>query len=92
MTLDTVLLLVVSIYLALVAYGVAGAGRRLAGPPRLITDGLLVLLPPGLLAGTLAMTEEGPLVAQWWRLFAGMPVAGAIVAVLADRIGRAAAR
>lgn len=91
MTLDTLLLMVVTIYLVLVAYGVVGARARLAGRGRRLAEALLVLLPPAILAGALVAAGEGAVVASWWRLFAGMPVAGALVAIAAEQVARRAA-
>jgi hypothetical protein len=88
MTLGTLLLLILTIYLVLIAYGVVGAQRKLAGGALRLTRALLILLVPIALAGALAASGEGALVRQWWRLFVLMPVLGVVVAYLASRIGR----
>jgi hypothetical protein len=88
MTLGTVMLLILTVYLVLVAYGVVGARQKLGGGALRITRALLVLLVPALLAGALAASGEGDLVRQWWRLFVLMPVLGIAVAYLASRIAR----
>ena len=88
MTLGTLLLLVLTLYLVLIAYGVLGAQRKFSGGALRVTRALLVLLLPILLVGGLAASGEGALVREWWRLFALMPVLGIIVALLASRIGR----
>lgn len=88
MTLGTLFLMVVTIYLVLIAYGVVGARRRLRHGSLVVTQALLVLLPPALLIGALVAADEAPLVAEWSRLLIAMPIAGAIVAVLAERIAR----
>ena len=88
MTLGTLLLLILVLYLVLIAYGVVGAQRRFLGPALRITRVLLVLLVPVLLAGALTASGDGALVREWWRLFALMPVLGILVALLASRIGR----
>ena len=88
MTIGTTFLLILTAYLALIAYGIVGARRRLAGKALLVTEILLVLVLPVLLAGLLVATGEGELVRAWARFFIAMPVAGAIVAVLADQIAR----
>ncbi len=88
MTLGTLMLLVLVLYLVLIAYGVIGAQRKLTGGPLRVTRALLVLLVPLALAGGLAASGEGELVRQWWRLFVLMPILGVAVALLASRIGR----
>lgn len=88
MTLGTLMLLVLVLYLVLIAYGVVGAQRKLTGGSLRLTRALLVLLVPVALAGGLVASGEGDLVRQWWRLFALMPVLGVAVALLASRIGR----
>lgn len=88
MTLDTLLLMIVTIYLTLIAYGVAGVRRRMAGRPKLIAEVLLVAVPPLLLAGALVAADEAALVAAWWRLFALMAVSGAVIATLTEQIAR----
>jgi heme A synthase len=88
MTLGTLMLLVLIVYLALIAYGVVGSQRKLTGAALRITRALLVLLVPVMLAGALVASGEGDLVRQWWRFFALMPVLGVLVALLASRIGR----
>ena len=88
MTLGTLLLLIVSVYLVLIAYGVVGARRKLSGRALAVTLALLVLLVPVAIAGALAASGEGSLVCEWWRLFAIMPILGGAVAYLAARIGR----
>ena len=88
MTLGTLMLMVLIVYLVLIAYGMIGAQRKLAGSALRITRALLVLLVPTLLAGALAASGEGDLVRQWWRLFALMPALGIAVAYLAAQIAR----
>jgi len=88
MTIDSLLLTLVAAHLALVAYGVVGVRRRLAGRPKWVAEALMVVLPPAMIAGALVYFDEGALVAAWWRLFALMVVAGAIVAVVAEQVAR----
>ena len=93
MTLGTLMLLILTVYLVLIAYGVVGAERKKLAPAALrLTRALLVLLVPLLLVGALVASGEGDLVRQWWRLFVLMPVLGIIVAYLASRIGRSVGR
>jgi|KBSSwiStaDraftv2_1062776.scaffolds.fasta_scaffold2932532_2 hypothetical protein len=88
MTLGTLMLLILTVYLVLIAYGVVGAQRKLGGGALRITRALLIVLVPASLATALAASGEGALVRQWWRLFVLMPILGIIVAILASRIGR----
>lgn len=88
MTLDAVFLLLATIQLALVAYGVVGARRRLAGRPLLVAEALLVLLVPALIAALLAAAGEGAVVRDWGRFFIAMIFAGALTAALAEAIAR----
>ncbi|HMI20529.1 MAG TPA: hypothetical protein VK533_13405 [Sphingomonas sp.] len=87
MTLGTLMLLILTVYLVLIAYGVVGAERKKLAPGALrITRALLVLLVPVLLVGALLASGEQSLVRDWWLLFFLMPVLGIVVAWLAARI------
>ena len=89
MTLGTLMLLILIVYLVLVAYGVVGAERKKFGPAALrITRALLVLLVPVLLVGALLISGEDNLVRDWWLLFVAMPFLGMVVVWLAARIAR----
>lgn len=88
MTLGTFMLLMLTLYLVMIAYGIVGAQRKLGDGALRIARALLVLIPPVLLAIALAASGEGDLVRQWWRLFALMPILGIVVAYLASRIAR----
>jgi hypothetical protein len=89
MTLETLFLTIVLIYLVLIAYGIVGMRRRkMVGRPKLLTEILVVLVPPALIAGLLTVSGEGGLVLKWGLFLAAMPLAGAIVAVLTEQIAR----
>ena len=89
MTLGTLMLLILTVYLVLIAYGVVGMERKKLGPAaRRITRALLVLLVPALLVGALFASGEGEIVRDWWRLFLAMPLLGLVVAWLAARVAR----
>ena len=88
MTLGTLLLLILTVYLALIAYGVVGARKRLAGGALRVTRALLILLVPAALVGALYASGEGAVVREWGRLFVLMPILGIAVAYLASRIAR----
>jgi hypothetical protein len=93
MTLGTLMLLILTIYLVLIAYGVVGTGRKKLGPAaRRITHALLVLLVPALLVGALLASGEGEIVRDWWRLFLAMPLLGLVVVWLAARVARSVER
>jgi hypothetical protein len=89
MTLDTLFLMVVLIYLVLIAYGIVGMRKRkMVGRPKLMTEILIVLVPPAMIAGLLVLSGEGGVVIQWGLFLLAMPVAGAIAAVLTEQIAR----
>ena len=92
MTLETLFLIVVPAYLAIVAYGQVGARRRgLAARMRTVTGALRVIVPPTAVFVTLLSTGSAPLIARWCMVTLAMAVAGAIVAglveVVAPRVG-----
>lgn len=92
MTLETLFLIVVPLYLALVAYGQVGARKReLGGRTRAVAGGLRVALVPLALLLALWSTGDAVLLARWGAVTLGMLVAGAIVAalveVVAPRVG-----
>lgn len=92
MTLQTLYVILVPLYLVLVAYGQVGARKRgLSGRVRVIAGTLRVILPPAALMLALFSTGDAPIIAGWCTVTAGMLVAGAIVAglveVVAPRVG-----
>jgi Mn2+/Fe2+ NRAMP family transporter len=88
MTLGTFLLMILTLYLVLIAYGVVGARRKFSGRPLLLVQGLLVLVLPVALVLAMLFYDERDILIQWLRLFIAMPILGVIVAILADRIAR----
>ncbi|WP_404713563.1 hypothetical protein [Sphingomonas sp. MMS24-J13] len=89
MTLDTLFLMIVLIYLVLIAYGVVGMlKRKMVGRPKRVTEILIVLVPPAMIAGLLTASGEGGVVIQWGLFIGAMPIAGAIVVVLTELIAR----
>ena len=89
MTLPNLFLMIVLIYLVLIVYGIVGMRRRkMVGRPRVVTEVLIVLIPPALIAGLLALSGESGLVVQWGLFLGAMPAAGAVVAVLTELIAR----
>ena len=92
MTLETLFLIVVPAYLAIVAYGQVGARwRGLAPKMRGVTGALRVIVPPVAMFVALLSTGDALLIAGWGVVTLGMSVAGAIVAglveVVAPRVG-----
>lgn len=92
MTIETLFLLVVPIYLVLVAYGQVGARRRGLRPRmRAIAGGFRVALPPVALFLALLSTGDAALIAGWGMVTLGMVFAGAIAAglveIVAPRVG-----
>ncbi|NIJ09597.1 hypothetical protein FHS31_003234 [Sphingomonas vulcanisoli] len=92
MTLETLFLIVIPAYLAIVAYGQVGARRRgLAPKMRAMTGALRVLLPPVAIFVALLSTGDALLIMGWGMVTLGMAVAGAIVAglveVVAPKVG-----
>ncbi len=88
MTLGTLFLMILTMHLVLIAYGVVGARRRLAGWGLLVAEALLVLLLPAALVALLLATGESEIVRQWGRFLIAMPIVGAMVAALAEQIAR----
>jgi hypothetical protein len=86
MTLGTFLLMILTLYLVLIAYGVVRARRKFTGLTLLLVQGLLVLVLPVALVLTMLFYDERAILIQWSRLFIAMPVLGIVVAWLAARI------
>ena len=87
MTLDTLFLLVVPVYLVLIAYGQVGSRRRrVGGRARLIAGGLRVALPPLALVAALSSIGDTMLLRAWGPVVLAMAIAGAIVALLVERV------
>ena len=88
MTLGTFLLMLLTLYLVLIAYGVVSARRKFTGGALLLVQGLLVLVLPVALALAMLSYDERDVLIQWSRLFLAMPILGVVVVILADRIAR----
>ena len=89
MNLPTLFLTIVLIYLVLIAYAIVGMRRRrMVGGPKRMTAVLVVLVPPAMIAGLLAVSGEGGVVIQWGLFLGAMPIVGGIVAFLAEQIAR----
>ena len=86
MTLGPLLLTLFAAYLAVVAYGAVRARRKFTGSPLRVVQACLVLILPGALVAALFASGDGPVVREWGKLFAAMPVLGLITLILAHRI------
>lgn len=86
MTLGSLLLTLLAAYLAVIAYGVVGARRKLSGAALRIVQACLILTLPAALVGALIVTGDGEVVRKWGRLFAAMPLLGLVTLIMADRI------
>ena len=89
MTIATLFLMIVSIYLVLIAYGVVGARRRgMVGRARLISGALMVLIPPVAILGALYAIGDAFLLAGWGAVTLAMLAGGIAVAIAAELIAR----
>jgi len=86
MTLGTLMLLILTVYLVLIAYGAVRARRKFTGAALRLVQLLLILLLPAAVVGVLLLSGDSVVVRQWGELFAAMPVLGLITLILADRI------
>lgn len=85
MTLETLFVLVVPVYLVLVAYGQVGARKRGLSPKmRGVTGAIRVAVPPVALVLAFLSTGMPRLLAAWGLVIVGMAVIGAIVAVVVE--------
>lgn len=89
MTLETLFLVLIPTYLALIAYGVVGARRRgLPSRVRLGTAVLTVLIPPAAILGALYATGDAFLIAGWGVVTLAMFGMGIATALLTEYIAR----
>lgn len=91
MTLETLFLVLIPTYLALIAYGVVGSRRRkLPGRARAISAALMVLIPPIAIIGALYATGDAFLIAGWGVVALAMLASGIVTAIIAEAIARRA--
>ena len=88
MNAPTIFLLIASVYLVIVAYGVIRTRKR-ALPPhlRFAAASAQVVLPPAVLAAVL-LTTGNPATAGWSLMLALLVVAGALLALCTDLVAR----
>jgi hypothetical protein len=89
MTIVTAFLLIGSVYLVIIAYGVVRTLKK-GLPPRLrlVTAALQVVVPPVALMGALLLTGDQRLIATWTTLLLLLLMAGAFLAMCTDIIAR----
>jgi hypothetical protein len=89
MNLVTVYLLIGSIYLVIIAYGVVRTLKKgLPARLRLITAGIQVVLPPAVLFGALLLSGDQRMIATWGTLLALLLLAGIFLAMCTEIVAR----
>jgi len=89
MNLTTLFLLIGSLYLVIIAYGVVRTRKR-GLPPRLrvISAAIQVILPPLVVFGLLLAKGDAFMIGGWGSLLAMLAVAGALLALCTDIVAR----
>jgi hypothetical protein len=89
MTIATLFLVLIPLYLVLIAYGVVGARRRgTPGRLRFVTAALMVLIPPLAILGALYSTGDAFLIAGWGVVTLAMLASGVATAAFAEFLAR----
>jgi hypothetical protein len=85
----TLFLLIGSVYLVIIAYGVVRT-RKQGLPPRLrlVSAAIQVVLPPAILLGALFLTRDAFMIGGWGVLLVMLLVAGALLAICTDIVAR----
>ena len=87
MTIETLFVVLVPTWLALIAYGQIGSRRRGVGRRgRFVAAAFRVCVPPLAIFGALLATRDAFMIASWGGVTLAMLVAGAIVAGLVELI------
>lgn len=82
-------LLIGTVYLAMIAYGVVRTRKRgLPVPVRLAAGAAQVVLPPLILFGVLMTTGDAFLIGGWGVMLGMLLVAGAFLAICTDLVAR----
>lgn len=85
----SIFLIVGSLYLAIIAYGVVRTRKKgLPRNVRLSAAAAQVLLPPVILFGALVTTGDAFLIGGWGVMLAMLLVAGALLAICTDIVAR----
>jgi hypothetical protein len=89
MTLETLFLVLIPLYLAMVAYGVVGARRRgTPGRVRVVGAALMVLIPPLAILAALYSTGDAFLIAGWGVVTLAMLASGIATAIVTEFVAR----
>jgi hypothetical protein len=85
----TLFLLIGSVYLVIIAYGVVRT-RKQGLPPRLrlVSAAIQVVLPPAILLGALLLSRDAVMIGGWGVLLVMLLVAGALLAICTDIVAR----
>ena len=85
----SIFLLIGSLYLVIIAYGVVRTRKKgLPRQIRLSAAAAQVILPPLVLFGALLMTRDAFLIGGWGVMLAMLLVAGALLAICTDIVAR----
>ncbi len=89
MNLVTLFLLVGSIYLVIIAYGVVRTRKRGLPPGlRISAAAIQVIVLPAALLAALLLTRDGAMIAAWGPVLAMLLLAGALLAICTDIVAR----
>jgi hypothetical protein len=89
MTIETLFLVLIPLYLVMIAYGIVGARRRgTSGRLRAVTAALMVLIPPLAILYALHSTGNAVLIADWRAATLGMLASGAATALFTEYVAR----
>lgn len=85
----TIFLVIGSLYLVVVAYGVVGTRKRgLPAPMRITAAAVQVVLPPVILMGVMSLEPKLFPMASWAPVLAMLMLAGALLAICTDIVAR----
>jgi EamA domain-containing membrane protein RarD len=89
MTIETLFIVLVPLYLVMIAYGVVGARRKgTPGRVRAAMAALIVLIPPLAVLYALWSTHDAFLIAGWGTVTIGMLASGIATAIFTEFIAR----
>ncbi len=85
----TIFLVIGSLYLVVVAYGVVGTRKRgLPTPMRITAAAVQVVLPPVILLGVMSFEPKLFPMASWAPVLAMLMLAGALLAICTDIVAK----
>jgi hypothetical protein len=89
MTLETLFLVLIPLYLVVIAYGIVGARRRgTPGRLRAVTAALMVLIPPVAILYALCSTGDAFLISGWSAVTLAMLASGIATAIFTEFVAR----